>query len=270
MWYFHSMNFYFLSPTHLPVYPPITSVHLFLHSTLHFVLSLFISFACWTLLSSHLLFLSFHLPFTLKGQAACPCSHSHGRGVQEWLCSRTPEIQQGTELPLLHRHTAAPQCKANVFIKTLIDDVAQVDKANMTYVNINRTTIQWVHTSMSGHCRNAYCERRPFNLCCEQKLQGMDERRIQSLADGYCKFSDIEKKVLPIISKCLEGISAAGTKVNEKQASVKCLSCFFLSGLESSPRKHNFNFKQNFLGDVTVNIFLLSLSAQSLVLGHFY
>lgn len=104
-------------------------------------------------------------------------------------------------------------------------------------------------------------------MCCEQKLQGMDERRIRSLADGYCKFSDIEKKVLPIISKCLEGISAAGTKVNEKQASVKCLSYFFRSGLESSPRKNN--FKQNFLGDVTVNIFLQSLWAQSLVLGDF-
>lgn len=52
------------------------------------------------------------------------------------------------------------------------------------------------------------------------KLQDMDERRIRSLADGYCKFSDIEKKVLPIISKCLEGISAAGAKVNDKQDSI--------------------------------------------------
>uniref|UniRef100_A0A3Q0T363 Thyroid hormone receptor interactor 10 n=1 Tax=Amphilophus citrinellus TaxID=61819 RepID=A0A3Q0T363_AMPCI len=52
------------------------------------------------------------------------------------------------------------------------------------------------------------------------KLQDMDERRIRSLADGYCKFSDIEKRVLPIISKCLEGISAAGAKVNDKQDSI--------------------------------------------------
>lgn len=59
-------------------------------------------------------------------------------------------------------------------------------------------------------------------MCGEQKLQDMDERRIRSLADGYCKFSDIEKKVLPIITKCLEGISAAGAKVNAKQASVRC------------------------------------------------
>ncbi|XP_047434570.1 cdc42-interacting protein 4 homolog isoform X2 [Mugil cephalus] len=52
------------------------------------------------------------------------------------------------------------------------------------------------------------------------KLQDMDERRIRRLAEGYCQFSDIEKKVLPIISKCLEGISAAGAKIDEKQDSI--------------------------------------------------
>ncbi|XP_071360574.1 thyroid hormone receptor interactor 10b isoform X1 [Trachinotus anak] len=52
------------------------------------------------------------------------------------------------------------------------------------------------------------------------KLQDMDERRIRRLAEGYCQFSDIEKKVVPIISKCLEGISAAGVKINEKQDSI--------------------------------------------------
>ncbi|XP_068444750.1 cdc42-interacting protein 4 homolog [Clinocottus analis] len=52
------------------------------------------------------------------------------------------------------------------------------------------------------------------------KLQDMDERRIRGLAAGYCQFSDIEKKVLPIITKCLEGIHAAGGKINEKQDSM--------------------------------------------------
>ncbi|XP_045902757.1 cdc42-interacting protein 4 homolog [Micropterus dolomieu] len=52
------------------------------------------------------------------------------------------------------------------------------------------------------------------------KMQDMDERRIRRLAEGYCQFSDIEKNVLPIISKCLEGISAAGMKINEKQDSM--------------------------------------------------
>uniref|UniRef100_A0A7N6AFC1 Thyroid hormone receptor interactor 10b n=1 Tax=Anabas testudineus TaxID=64144 RepID=A0A7N6AFC1_ANATE len=51
------------------------------------------------------------------------------------------------------------------------------------------------------------------------KLQEMDERRIQRLAEGYCQFSDIEKTVQPIISRCLEGISAAGRKIDGKQDS---------------------------------------------------
>ncbi|KAM9770479.1 thyroid hormone receptor interactor 10b isoform 1-T1 [Menidia menidia] len=52
------------------------------------------------------------------------------------------------------------------------------------------------------------------------KLQDMDERRIRRLAEGYRQFSDIEKNVLPIISKCLEGITAAGSKIDEKQDSM--------------------------------------------------
>ncbi|XP_077380261.1 thyroid hormone receptor interactor 10b isoform X1 [Festucalex cinctus] len=52
------------------------------------------------------------------------------------------------------------------------------------------------------------------------KLQALDERRIRRLAEGYCQFSDLEKKVQPIISRCLDGISAAGAKVDEKQDSL--------------------------------------------------
>uniref|UniRef100_A0A8C9WZG8 Thyroid hormone receptor interactor 10 n=1 Tax=Sander lucioperca TaxID=283035 RepID=A0A8C9WZG8_SANLU len=52
------------------------------------------------------------------------------------------------------------------------------------------------------------------------KMQDMDERRIRRLAEGYCQFADIEKKVLPIITKCLDGISTAGKKINEKQDSI--------------------------------------------------
>ncbi|XP_076004235.1 thyroid hormone receptor interactor 10b isoform X2 [Genypterus blacodes] len=52
------------------------------------------------------------------------------------------------------------------------------------------------------------------------KLQDMDELRIKRLAEGYCQFSEMEKKVMPIISKCLEGINTAGAKIDERQDSV--------------------------------------------------
>ncbi|KAM9391776.1 cdc42-interacting protein 4 homolog isoform 3-T3 [Pholidichthys leucotaenia] len=51
------------------------------------------------------------------------------------------------------------------------------------------------------------------------KLQDLDERRVRKLAHGYMLFSDTEKHVMPIIGKCLEGITKAGTNVNEKNDS---------------------------------------------------
>ncbi|MEQ2251244.1 Cdc42-interacting protein 4 [Ilyodon furcidens] len=92
-------------------------------------------------------------------------------------------------------------------------------------------------------CRNSYAaELQKYNK--EQnhfyyteipqifnKLQDMDERRIRQMAEGYCQFSHIEKNVLPIISKCLEGIAAAGTKIDEKKDS-KLLIEQYKSGFE--------------------------------------
>lgn len=71
-------------------------------------------------------------------------------------------------------------------------------------------------------------------MCTKQKMQDMDERRIQRLAEGYCQFSDIEKKVLPIISKCLEGITTAGKKIDEKQVHFRTL-LFICIHISSAP-----------------------------------
>uniref|UniRef100_A0A3Q3X020 Thyroid hormone receptor interactor 10b n=1 Tax=Mola mola TaxID=94237 RepID=A0A3Q3X020_MOLML len=51
-------------------------------------------------------------------------------------------------------------------------------------------------------------------------LQDLDERRVRKLAQGYILFSDTEKHVMPIIGKCLEGITKAGTNVNERNDSM--------------------------------------------------
>ncbi|XP_019133363.1 cdc42-interacting protein 4 homolog isoform X3 [Larimichthys crocea] len=52
------------------------------------------------------------------------------------------------------------------------------------------------------------------------KMQDLDERRVRKLAQGYILFSDTEKHVMPIIGKCLEGITKAGTNVNERNDSM--------------------------------------------------
>ncbi|KAL3066498.1 hypothetical protein OYC64_016454 [Pagothenia borchgrevinki] len=87
-------------------------------------------------------------------------------------------------------------------------------------------------THMAEECRNDYAaqlqkynKEQNFFYYTEipqifNKMQDMDELRIRRMAEGYCQFADIEKKVQPIISKCLEGISTAGGKINEKQDSM--------------------------------------------------
>ncbi|XP_061536710.1 thyroid hormone receptor interactor 10b isoform X1 [Phycodurus eques] len=104
---------------------------------------------------------------------------------------------------------------------------------NATKIDVDKAK-QHAHTRThtAEECRNDYAAQlQKYNK--EQnyyyyteipqifnKLQDLDERRIRRLADGYCQFSDLEKKVQPIISKCLDGISAAGAKVDAKQDSV--------------------------------------------------
>ncbi|KAM4751279.1 thyroid hormone receptor interactor 10b [Anableps anableps] len=112
----------------------------------------------------------------------------------------------------------------------------QAEKAesdsNATKVDVDKAkTHALSRTRTAEECRNNYAaELQKYNK--EQnhfyyteipqifnKLQDMDERRIRQLAEGYCLFSHIEKNVLPIISKCLEGIAAAGTKIDYKKDS---------------------------------------------------
>lgn len=52
------------------------------------------------------------------------------------------------------------------------------------------------------------------------KLQDMDERRIKKMAQGYILFAETERHVMPIIGKCLEGMTRAGTNVNARNDSM--------------------------------------------------
>ncbi|XP_043940656.1 cdc42-interacting protein 4 isoform X1 [Protopterus annectens] len=48
------------------------------------------------------------------------------------------------------------------------------------------------------------------------KMQEMDERRIKRLKQGYSSFAEMERQVMPIIGKCLDGMTKAAESVNEK------------------------------------------------------
>ncbi|XP_078091185.1 cdc42-interacting protein 4 homolog isoform X2 [Mustelus asterias] len=47
------------------------------------------------------------------------------------------------------------------------------------------------------------------------KLQEMDEKRVQKLCEAYKMFADTERQVMPIIGKCLDGMTKAAESVNE-------------------------------------------------------
>lgn len=57
----------------------------------------------------------------------------------------------------------------------------------------------------------------------------MDERRTVKLSECYKGFADAERKVIPIISKCLEGMVQAAKSVDERRVSV-----WELEGIHSS------------------------------------
>uniref|UniRef100_A0A8B9DTP2 Formin-binding protein 1-like n=1 Tax=Anser cygnoides TaxID=8845 RepID=A0A8B9DTP2_ANSCY len=64
-----------------------------------------------------------------------------------------------------------------------------------------------------------------------KQLQEMDERRTIKLSECYRGFADSERKVIPIISKCLEGMILAAKSVDEHRDSQLVIDCF-KSGFE--------------------------------------
>lgn len=53
-----------------------------------------------------------------------------------------------------------------------------------------------------------------------QNLQDMDGRRTVKLGETYRGFAEVERRVIPIISKCLEGMVSAAKAVDEKRVSL--------------------------------------------------
>uniref|UniRef100_A0A673K209 Formin-binding protein 1-like n=1 Tax=Sinocyclocheilus rhinocerous TaxID=307959 RepID=A0A673K209_9TELE len=71
-------------------------------------------------------------------------------------------------------------------------------------------------------------------VCREQgcrNLQDMDERRTVKLGEMYRSFAEVERRVIPIISKCLEGMVTAAKNVDERRDSGVVVESF-KSGFE--------------------------------------
>lgn len=52
-----------------------------------------------------------------------------------------------------------------------------------------------------------------------RQLQELDEKRIKNIRNFMAHSAELERKVFPIINKCLDGIVNAANEINEKEVS---------------------------------------------------
>ncbi|XP_060058080.1 formin-binding protein 1-like isoform X2 [Erinaceus europaeus] len=116
--------------------------------------------------------------------------------------------------------------------------------ANATKADVEKAKQQLnLRTHMADENKNEYAaqlqnfngeQHKHFYIVIPQiykQLQEMDERRTIKLSECYRGFADSERKVIPIISKCLEGMILAAKSVDERRDSQMVVDSF-KSGFE--------------------------------------
>ncbi|XP_070687873.1 formin-binding protein 1-like isoform X2 [Pempheris klunzingeri] len=115
---------------------------------------------------------------------------------------------------------------------------------NATKSEVEKAKAQfYLRTHMADESKNEYAAQLQ-NFNAEQwkhfnnsiphifkNLQDMDERRTVKLGETYRSFAEAERRVIPIISKCLEGMVSAAKAVDERRDSALVVESF-KSGFE--------------------------------------
>ncbi|XP_030639836.1 formin-binding protein 1-like isoform X1 [Chanos chanos] len=131
----------------------------------------------------------------------------------------------------------------------------EAEKAQLSYerldndINATKSEVEkaksqlYLRTHMADESKNEYAAQlqnfnseqwKHFNVNMPQifkNLQDMDERRTVKLGETYRSFAEAERKVIPIISKCLEGMVTAAKNVDERRDSAIVVESF-KSGFE--------------------------------------
>ncbi|XP_055077384.1 formin-binding protein 1-like isoform X2 [Periophthalmus magnuspinnatus] len=116
--------------------------------------------------------------------------------------------------------------KSQVTYERLDNDInatkSEVEKAKSQY---------YLRTHMADESKNEYAAQlqnfnaeqwKHFNNAIPhifKNLQDMDERRTVKLGETYRSFAEAERRVIPIVSKCLEGMVLAAKAVDERKDS---------------------------------------------------
>nr|XP_056699974.1 formin-binding protein 1-like isoform X3 [Euleptes europaea] len=115
---------------------------------------------------------------------------------------------------------------------------------NATKADVEKAKLQLnLRTHMADENKNEYAaqlqnfngeQHKHFYIVIPQiykHLQEMDERRTIKLSECYKGFADSERKVIPIISKCLDGMISAAKSVDDRRDSQIVIDSF-KSGFE--------------------------------------
>ncbi|XP_072918803.1 formin-binding protein 1-like isoform X3 [Hemitrygon akajei] len=115
---------------------------------------------------------------------------------------------------------------------------------NATKADVEKAKQQLnLRTHMADDSKNEYAaqlqnfnseQQKHFQFIMPQifkNLQDMDERRIVKLSECYRGFAEAERRVVPIINKCLEGMISAAKSVDERKDSLIVVESF-KSGFE--------------------------------------
>ncbi|XP_078074957.1 formin-binding protein 1-like isoform X3 [Mustelus asterias] len=141
---------------------------------------------------------------------------------------------------------------------------------NATKADVEKAKQQLnLRTHMADDCKNEYAaqlqnfnseQQKHFQFIMPQifkNLQDMDERRIVKLSECYRGFAEAERRVVPIINKCLEGMISAAKSVDDRKDSLIVVESF-KSGFEPPGDFPFEDFSQNIYRTVSDG----SLSAQ--------
>ncbi|KAM9848962.1 formin-binding protein 1-like isoform 4-T4 [Aulostomus maculatus] len=131
----------------------------------------------------------------------------------------------------------------------------EAEKSQMSYekldndINATKSEVEkaksqfYLRTHMADESKNEYAAQlqnfnaeqwKHFNNAIPhifKNLQDMDERRTVKLGETYRSFAEAERRVIPIVSKCLEGMVSAAKAVDERRDSAIVVESF-KSGFE--------------------------------------
>ncbi|XP_047231653.1 formin-binding protein 1-like isoform X2 [Girardinichthys multiradiatus] len=191
--------------------------------------------------------------------------HELMRYSQELKAERKHHLQEGRKAQQCLEHCWKQMDNSK---KKFERECREAEKAQMTFdrldsdINATKSEVEkakaqlYMRTHMADESKNEYAAQlqnfnaeqwKHFNSAIPQifkNLQDMDERRTVKLGETYRSFAEAERRVIPIVSKCLDGMVSAAKAVDERRDSAIVVESF-KSGFEP-PGDYPFeDFSQN-------------------------